>query len=98
LPQLAESINSFSITTNEDLEGNKRLEISLELNQSANSTQFGSDELSTDFFNVLAKVNQDFREVQKMLSSKKQTTISFLEFGKGTFENSGIRIKAKYIC
>ena len=98
LPQLAKSINSFCMTTNEDLEGNKRLEISLELNQFANSIEFDSDEFSSDFFNVLAKVNQDFREVQKMLNSKKQTIISFLEFGKGIFENSDIRIKAKYIC
>ncbi len=98
LPQLAEAINSFCITTNEDLEGNKQLKISLELNQFANLTSFDSDVLSTDFINELAKVNQDFREVQKMLTNKNQIIICFFEFGKGPFENNDIRIKAKYIC
>ena len=98
IPELAKAINSFCMTTNEDLEGNKQLTISLELNQFANRTPFDLDELSSSFINELANVNQDFREVQKMLSNKNQIIISFFEFGTGVFENSDIRIKAKYIC
>ena len=98
IPELAKAINSFCMTTNEDLDGNKQLKISLELNQFANRTPFDSDELFVNFNNELAKVNQDFREVQKMLSNKNQIIISFCQFGKGVFENSDIRIKAKYIC
>lgn len=98
IPELAKAINSFCMTTNEDLEGNKQLTISLELNQFANRTPFDLDELSSSFINELANVNQDFREVQKMLSNKNQIIISFFEFGTGVFESSDIRIKAKYIC
>ena len=98
LPELANAINSFCMAVNEDLDGNKQLKISFEMNQFANKNHFNCNDLTTTFFNQLAKTNQDFREVQKMLIHKNQTIISFFDFGNGPFENSDIRIKAKYIC
>ncbi len=98
LPELAKAINSFCITTNEDLEGNKQLKISLEINQFGNQNQFDSNLTTANFFDQLSKTNQDFREVQKMLTNKNQTILKIFEFGEGPFENSDIRIKAKYIC
>ncbi len=98
LPELAKVINSFCISTNEDLEGNKQLKVSLEMNQFGNQNQFDSNLITSNFFDQLTKTNQDFREVKRMLTNKSQTILSFFEFGKGPFENSDIRIKAKYIC
>jgi phenylacetate-CoA ligase len=97
-PELVKVINSFCIVTNEDVDGNKQLEILFELNPFANKIQFDLDTLTTAFFEQLAIINQDFREAKKMLISKNQTIINLFELGKGPFENSDIRIKAKYIC
>ena len=98
LPELAKAINSFCITTNEDSDGNKQLKISIEMNQFGNQIQFKTDVFTITFFEQLAKTNQDFREVQKMLTNTNQTILNFFELGTGPFINSDVRIKAKYIC
>lgn len=98
LKELAAAISSFCIESLEDASGNKQLKIALELNQFVALNQFELDTLSNKFFSQLASINQDFREVQKMLTHKNQTVLNVFELGTGPFKNSDARIKAKYIC
>ena len=97
LPELACTVNSFCITTNEDDTGNKQLIVSMELQKNKHIASIDLKYTQIEFFNELAKTNQDFREARKMTNSSDQTIICFYEFGQGPFRNNDIRIKAKYI-
>lgn len=97
LPELSNLINSFCIATLEDKDGNKQLEVSMEMQKDKKQSAISLDQIQIDFFEQLSKTNQDFREAKKMLTKADQTVISFYEFAQGPFENSDIRIKAKYI-
>ena len=98
LPHFASEVNSFCIATTEDLEGNKQLKIAIEINEFGNIDLFKNEAFKITFFEQLARINQDFREVQKMLTNKNQTILEFYDFKTGSFANNDIRIKAKYIC
>ncbi len=97
-PEFVKTTNSFCMKVNEDLDGNKQLEVFIEINQFINQNEFKSKDFSVSFFQKLATINQDFREAQKMLINKNQTVLTFHEIGEGPFSNSDIRIKTKYIC
>jgi phenylacetate-CoA ligase len=95
LPEFLRSIHSFCMTTTEEQDGNKRLIVSMELQQSRSKTD---ETLSQNaFFNQLAAVNQDFKEARKMLNDSTRTVLDLHEFGKGPFANGDIRIKARYL-
>lgn len=97
-PKLATTINSFCLATNEDSEGNKQLKIALEFNENSKLELLSQTDFQIDFFEQLAKINQDFREAKRMLTDSNQILISFFEFGTGVFKNNDIRIKTKYLC
>lgn len=97
LPELTNRINSFSINTNEDKDGNKTLVVSMELQENKNNDSMDFKEIEKEFFNQLAKINQDFREAKSMLTNSDQTVIRYYKFKQGPFEHNDIRIKAKYI-
>ena len=97
LPSLAEITNSFCLNVAEDDEGNKRLIISFELQNGKDQTGVHTKQLQVEFFDQLARTNQDFREAKKMLTSNDQTVIEFHDFAEGPFKNNDIRIKARYI-
>jgi phenylacetate-CoA ligase len=97
LPELANSVNSFCISINEDREGNKVLIIHLELMKDVSENVADHSKIELAFFETLASVNQDFREAFRMINNPKQTSIQFHPNGEGPFVNNDIRIKAKYL-
>ena len=97
LPELSKVVNSYNLAVNEDNEGNKKLVISLEVQKGNSHQQLNFNKIQNDFFENLAKINQDFREARKMLPDNSLTTICFEDFGSGSFKENDIRIKAKYI-
>jgi phenylacetate-CoA ligase len=97
LPYISAICNSFCIGVKEDMEGNKQLIVSLELGKGEDPDNFEQDKMQADFFNGLARTNQDFREARKMASGSQHTCLNLYEYGQGPFVNSDIRIKAKYI-
>ena len=97
LPELSKVVNSYNLAVNEDNEGNKKLVISLEVQKGNSHQQLNFNKIQNDFFENLAKINQDFREARKMLPDNNLTTICFEDFGSGSFKENDIRIKAKYI-
>ena len=97
MEELSSRVNSFCMATQEDGQGNKQLIVSMELQKDKDLSGLDEQTVCTDFFEQLAKTNQDFREAKKMLSLDDQTIIRFYDFGEGPFENNDIRIKARYI-
>ncbi len=97
LPELSKIVNSYNLAVNEDNEGNKKLVISLEVQKGNSHQHLDHNKIQNDFFENLAKINQDFREARKMLPDSSLTVISFADFGSGSFKENDIRIKAKYI-
>lgn len=95
LSDLAQIVNSFYVTTDDDYNGNKQLIISLEIQHNKSSSEINLVKLQIDFFETLAKINQDFRESKKMVSDN-NTIVRIYEFGHGPFTNNDIRIKSKY--
>jgi phenylacetate-CoA ligase len=96
LPEWVGVINSFCMETIEDEDANKIFKIALEIN-SKGKTPTNLEQIKIDFFEQLATINQDFREAKKMMANDNQLILSFFDFATGPFENSDIRIKAKYI-
>jgi phenylacetate-CoA ligase len=97
VPELANIVSSFCLNTFEDKDGNKQLVVSFEMQKNKNQPTMNPGQIQIDFFEQLAKTNQDFREAKKMTRNNEQTLIRYYDFAEGPFENSDIRIKAKYI-
>jgi phenylacetate-CoA ligase len=97
LPSLANIVNSFCLNAVEDNDGNKQLVVSFEIQKNKSRSAINEQQTQIDFFDQLAKTNQDFREAKKMTTHIDQTIIRFYELAQGPFENNDIRIKAKYI-
>ena len=97
LPELSEIVNSYNLSIDEDKEGNKKLIISLEVQKGETTELLDLKKIQANFFENLSKINQDFREVRKMLPNSSFTVLSFEDFGSGSFKENDIRIKAKYI-
>lgn len=96
-PSLFNFVNSFCIQTKEDEFGDKSLIISLEMQRTKQCKLIHPEKVNTEFFDQLARVNQDFREARRMLSSNNHMFLKFYGFGKGPFKDNDIRIKARYI-
>jgi phenylacetate-CoA ligase len=96
LPKLVSIIHSFCLEIIEDTDGNKVLKIALEILPKV-QIPINLKHLKVDFFEQLTIINQDFREAKKMIIDDNQMIITFFDFAKGPFENSDIRIKAKYM-
>ena len=97
LPELSEIVNSYNLSVNEDKEGNKKLIISLEVQKGETNELIDLEKTQATFFENLSKINQDFREVRKMLPNSSLTVLCFENFGSGSFKENDIRIKSKYI-
>ncbi|OIQ34664.1 MAG: hypothetical protein BM555_04355 [Crocinitomix sp. MedPE-SWsnd] len=94
---LKEEVNSYFLEVDEDAEGNKKLIVSLEIQENKSKDHIAIKKIKETFFNTLGKINQDFREALKMIPSKEQMVIHLESFGEGVFSQNDIRIKAKYI-
>ena len=94
---LKEEVNSYFLEVDEDAEGNKKLIVSLEVQENRDKGHLSAQKIKDVFFSTLAKINQDFREAMKMIPSKDQMIIKFESFGEGVFSENDIRIKAKYV-
>ncbi len=97
LPELISQINSFALSANENINGEKELIISLEMQKSKTYDFSNLAKHESVFFERLANANQDFREAKKMLKNGNQTKLLVYNFNTGPFKNSEARIKAKYI-
>ncbi|MFT4601900.1 MAG: phenylacetate-CoA ligase, partial [Arenicella sp.] len=94
---LKEEVNSYFLEVDEDAEGNKKLIVSLEVQENRDKGLLSVQKIKEVFFSTLAKINQDFREAMKMIPSKDQMIIKLESFGEGVFSENDIRIKAKYV-
>lgn len=97
LPELSKIVNSYNLSIDEDKEGTKKLIISLEVQKGETTELLDLEKTQANFFENLSKINQDFREVRKMLPNSSLTVLCFEDFGSGSFKENDIRIKAKYI-
>ena len=97
LPELSKIVNSYNLSIDQDKEGTKKLIISLEVQKGETIESLNLEKTQATFFENLSKINQDFREVRKMLPNSSLTVLCFEDFGSGSFKENDIRIKAKYI-
>ena len=95
--EFTELIHSFCIQLNENSEGDKFLELELELVAGLHDLPLSKEEFSNAFFEQLAVINQDFREAKRMIVNPAQLAITYFPFGTGPFEDRDMRIKAKYL-
>ena len=95
MPNITDKVNSFCLTTQENETADKQLYIHLE--STNHLLSFNPEKLRTDFLNILAKVNQDFREALRMLPVQQQPKLLLHKFGEGPFCDKDIRVKRDYI-
>lgn len=93
-PRLARHLNSFQIQNVEDEHFNRLLHLHVE--QAEGSTEELGD-LHDVFYDGLARVNQDFREITKMIT-RDHVRVTLYPYGKGPFEIRDIRVKSRYIA
>jgi phenylacetate-CoA ligase len=94
-PLLAKHLNSFQIQNEEDKQFNRQLHLHLE--QSEGSTEPLEElHLHDVFYNGLMQVNQDFREITKMITPQ-HVRVTIHPYGTGPFANRDIRIKNRYV-
>jgi phenylacetate-CoA ligase len=96
LPAMANVADAFQLRTFEDLDGDKRLVVDLEVPAGALSE--GPDYWTAPFFDQLALINQDFRESRRMVTKGKGPRLEFHDVGAGPFAGADIRIKRNYVC
>jgi phenylacetate-CoA ligase len=94
-PTLAQHFQSFQLKSEEDPELRFRLVISLERSP-ASLSPLPQTQLQDKFFQGLARVNQDFREMSKLIS-KDQLDVVVYEPQEGPFKANTSRIKNKYL-
>jgi phenylacetate-CoA ligase len=91
--RLARHLNSYQICNEEDQEFNRLLHLHLEQSE-------GSDESLGDlhelFFTGLIRVNQDFREISKMITPH-HVRVTLHQHGTGMFASRDIRVKNRYV-
>ena len=90
---MARHLNSFQIQNVEDAQFNRQLHLHLE--QAEGSTENLGD-LHDVFYAGLARVNQDFREITKMITPA-QVAVTLHPYGTGPFAGRDIRVKSKYV-
>jgi len=95
MPEITGKVNSFCLSIYEDKQANKQLDIHLE--STTGKLTFKTDKFRKDFLQILAKVNQDFREALRMLPIHQQPKLQLHKFGEGPFQGGDIRIKTQYI-
>ncbi|MGH9968722.1 MAG: phenylacetate--CoA ligase family protein [Pyrinomonadaceae bacterium] len=96
-PTLVKQINSFQLSSYEDDQINRRLEIHLETVRGFHEELPPTETLRDLFFNGLCLCNQDFREVSRMFD-RSCLDIEIHAFETGPFQGRDIRVKNKYIA
>jgi phenylacetate-CoA ligase len=98
LPSLGSSVANFGLRPYEDAQANKRLELLLELADTAPMPESAAAVTVTDdIWRELAAVNQDFRESVKMIPAERRPTVKFFPFGQSPISAQDIRVKKRYI-
>lgn len=92
-PRLARHLNSFQIENIEDERFNRQLHLHLE--QAEGSAEELGD-LHGVFYEGLIKVNQDFREITKMITPN-HVRVTLHAYGQGPFASRDIRVKSRYV-
>ena len=95
IPRLAASVDGFQLRTYEDEDGDKRLTVHLEYSNAAADT--GVPDWSGTFFDMLAEINQDFRESRRMVPDAKAPQLKFHGVGSGPFVDRDGRVKRQYV-
>lgn len=97
IPMLAACVNNFCLAVNEDKKGDKKLIVSLELGEAFENTCPDILSNTTEFWETLAAINQDFREAKRMITDINNLELRCYTFKTGPFEKSDFTIKAKYL-
>lgn len=92
--KLAKHLNSFQIQNVEDAQFNRMLHLHLE--QAEGSAEAFGD-LHSIFYDGLLRVNQDFREISKMITPL-HVKVTLYPYGTGPFAGRDIRIKSRYVA
>lgn len=92
-PRLARHLNSFQIQNVEDEKFNRLLHLHLE---QAEGSMEDLGDLHDVFYEGLARVNQDFREITKMITPE-QVRTTIYAYGTGPFASRDIRVKSRYV-
>ena len=95
-PILARHLNSFQIDNEEDAQFNRCLHLHLERSEGS-AEPFDETHLHATFYNGLTQVNQDFREITKMITPQ-HVRVTLYPYGTGPFANRDIRIKNRYVA
>jgi phenylacetate-CoA ligase len=96
VPRLARVVDAFQLRTYDDADGDKRLVVSVEV--AGGTLAPGADHWASRVFDVLATINQDFRESRQMVIEGKAPTIEFFDTGRGPFAGADVRIKRQYVA
>lgn len=96
--KFSKNIHSFSLLTYEDENVNKKLTLALELSQGTSVPQkVDKKVVAQRLFENLEKVNQDYREIAKIVPKSSIPQVEFYKYGTGPFEKNDIRLKHNYI-
>ncbi len=96
IPLLSENVHAYSIETFEDTEANKKLIINLEMKEGIQHFE-NADNISTQLFDELKIINQDFREAIRMVPLDNAPQVKTYLYNTGPFVKNDIRIKLNYI-
>lgn len=94
-PTLSRHLNSFQIKNEENEKFDRLLHIHLERAEGS-SEPLDESKLHGAMFSGLMCVNQDFREISKMITPA-QVRVTLHPYGTGPFAGRDIRIKSRYI-
>lgn len=96
-PSLGGKVANFALHPFEDDQANKRLELWFELGEGVELAT-PVTELTTEVLAELARVNQDFRESERMIPDGRRPTLRLFSFGQSPISGQDLRIKRRYIA
>ncbi len=96
IPALARSVDAFQLRAVESSEGDKQLVLALEV-IAPDQIPEGPTYWAGPVFDMLASVNQDFRESRRMMPPDRQPNLEFHSAGTGPFLGADRRIKRDYV-
>lgn len=97
IPALAKSVDGFQLRTVESNEGDKQLVLALDVID-AEEIPEGPSYWTGPVLDMLASVNQDFRESRRMVPPGREPSLEFHAAGTGPFLGADSRIKRDYVC
>lgn len=97
IPELEQIVNSFSMGTHENQDGDKTLILNFEIQKDKNHVHLDKSNIKKTFIKVLSNTNNSFARVKELLSNDDQISLNFHEYEKGPFKGNINKIKANYI-